>query len=404
MNHSTRLEPPGLSPRAQTARPDGIRLLTDTALETNPFFDPAILEPAFSYLANRSVVYCSPAAPGSGLALGAMPVVPARGRYGPLPVPTPLTVWLHPYAVNGTPLIAGDDRDAAFEALFQSARQAANGAPALLFPMLSENGQLWPALRAFLESRGIRHEIISRTERAGLKGVRPGDKAAKLSSKASRQSIRKARNRLERLGRLEHRVARSLSDVHAALPLFLDLEANGWKGRRGTALRTIGHADFFTAAVMNLALEKRARIDLTLLDDEIIAATVSISSTLSDGVCWMPWKTAYDEAYRREAPGTVNLFELTQSLLTEADEKGEALFLDSLAGPQSVIASRLWPERWHFIDLLTELTIDSGKAFKTVLMAEKTRQHARQKAYAARQVMQDVQRCARAAMRGFRGA
>ena len=99
---------------------------------------------------------------------------------------------------------------------------------------------------------------------------------------------------------------------------------------------------------------------------------------------WVPWKTAYEERFSAAAPGALCLSLLTDALLRDAQANTHPFRLDSLADSQSVIANRLWRDRWHFVDVMIDLTPGGSGAFRAMLIAEMTRRSAYEKARHAR--------------------
>lgn len=366
------------APTDQTRGPHGYRVLSGQSVEPNVFFQPAVLEPAFAYLAPRDTGHCSAIDPQSQLSIGVMPVHRAEGRYGPLPTPKPLSVWQHPYSVIGTPLVDADDPRAAINGLLDAAMQHDNGPPVLRLPMLRTDGAFWQHLIAVLDARGLNHAVTERFERAGLDIASPQSTTLRdVQTKKSNASIRKAKRRLDAHGSTELLCATTLPTLARALDTFFELEASGWKGERGTALKTIGHDGFFRTAILNLGVDRAARVYTTLSNGKAIASTVWIRSSAQKDPLWMPWKTAYDEAMRPFAPGTINLHEATADLLGLAAENGQPFKIDSLAGSDSVIAGRLWPHRWQLADLLIDLAPGGSVAYRTILLAETARVRAR---------------------------
>ena len=368
--------------------PYGYPQLADQTVERNVFFEPQMLAPALDHLAPESVQFCVAAEPETGIALAAMPVARAQGRYGPLPTPVPLTVWHHPYSMVGTPLISTEEPDLALQKLLAKALDRCDGPPVLLMPMIRVDGPFWPLLQDILKATNRRYRVLESYQRAGLSVADP--KAVtlrKLIGKKSAQSIRASRRKLQERGTLDHDAARHPADIGAALERFLALEAGGWKGRTGTALSSIGHEGFARDAVLALAETGRSRVDIMTLDGTPVAATLSICAGSEKAPLWMPWKTAYDEAHADAAPGSVALHDLTEALLTQSAEANTPFLLDSLAGPESVIANRLWRHPWSFVDVIVDLKPGGSAAFRPIIMAETARRSAYLTAKAARRAI-----------------
>lgn len=366
-----------------TGSPDKAQLekLAGQSLEPNIFFEPALLQPALTHLASGDIKLCTGYNSDTGGLTATMPVARAKGRYGPLSiVPAPLMVWQHPYAMVGVPLIDRVGSEAALDNLFNNIKAQFSGPKVLLMRHVRSDGPLWPVLKTALEHTGRRHVVLEAYDRAGLDVIDPNETTMrKLIGKKSASSIRASRRKLSELGKLTtHSVSESKA-ILSALETFLNLEASGWKGRAGTALLTSGdgHAAFIREGVAELAKTNRARIDITLLNDEPIAGTLSIRGGTKAAPNWMPWKTAYEERFIDYGPGSLTLHDVTESLLQDATQNGTPLMLDSLAVSNSVIANRLWRHRWTFVDALIDLSPSGSAAFGPIRIAERARTAAR---------------------------
>lgn len=121
--------------------------------------------------------------------------------------------------------------------------------------------------------------------------------------------------RLRELGSVEFVVTRGCSPE--LLTRYFDLEARGWKGRRGTAVtddpRVVRlHEEFATDVA-----EKNALFVYELkLDDKTIAMCLNIR----DSRQMTHWKTSFDEDYARFAPGNL----LFRRLLSDCIGQGLA--------------------------------------------------------------------------------
>jgi CelD/BcsL family acetyltransferase involved in cellulose biosynthesis len=90
--------------------------------------------------------------------------------------------------------------------------------------------------------------------------------------------------------------------LHAYVDAFLDLEASGWKGREGSALRSTPATEVFFRAVTRAAFErKRLHIVAMRLDGRPIAMKVN----LLDAPTSYTYKVAYDEAFAKISPGVL---------------------------------------------------------------------------------------------------
>lgn len=350
-------------------------------LEPNLFFQPAMLDVALEHLAPEGVV------PVHGV-----PIHVARGRYGPLPTPTPLMVWHHPYSMVGLPLITEANPPADLERLAAAITGTFRGRSVLLMPRLRTDGPFWPIFRSWLEKTGRRYAVLEEYDRAGHRfDADDPTRLDELRSKKSASAIRSKRRKLEKLGVLLHTTATHGNGLRQAIDEFLDVEASGWKGSAGTAMKTAGHASFIHNMVKRLSEAKRVRVDIKKLDDRPIAGTVFLRDGSDNQPIWMSWKIAYEERYAAQTPGNLVLYEVTEQLMAGARQRGTSIAFDSLTAPDSVVFNRLWPkQRWHLADVLVDLQPGGSTAFGPILMAER----ARLKAGAAARSARDMVRAA----------
>jgi CelD/BcsL family acetyltransferase involved in cellulose biosynthesis len=116
-----------------------------------------------------------------------------------------------------------------------------------------------------------------------------------------RHQMKAARKRLAELPEAACREARGDAALARELPVFLEVEASGWKGQGGTSIRhQRGMADFYAHLAGALAgVQDFAAIHALYAGDRCIA---SAFTTRTGATCSLP-KIAYDEAYGRLSPG-----------------------------------------------------------------------------------------------------
>jgi len=116
------------------------------------------------------------------------------------------------------------------------------------------------------------------------------------------------------------------------------LEANGWKGRSGSAMAVDRlRAAFAREAVNNLAERDCARIHMLELNGKVIAILIVFTVC---GEAWT-WKTAYDESLRAFSPGALLMIEVVKNHLADPT----ITRTDSCSVPDHPIMSRLFEER-----------------------------------------------------------
>ncbi len=326
---------------------DDWRELAARALEPNVFYEPAFALAAaavFGRDVGAALVWSDAA---RRELVGLFPARVTRRRYGlALPV---LEGWTHPYGPLGTPLVvrqAAEPVIAAWLAYLAGNR----GLPGLLFlPLLAEEGLFAGALGASLRRLQMPHADFARHQRPLLQ---PGDdRHAYLDHAVSAHRRRELRRSVRRLADLGALCFAASSD-HVAVVRdsedFFALETGGWKGERGTAaVQNEAVRAFMTAAIRALGAQGKVAVNRILLDGRAIAATITLRS--GDGAWY--WKTAYDEAYARHAPGVLLSAALTEDLAANS----AIARTDSCAAPGNPILDGLWRERLALCDRLIAL-------------------------------------------------
>jgi CelD/BcsL family acetyltransferase involved in cellulose biosynthesis len=124
-------------------------------------------------------------------------------------------------------------------------------------------------------------------------------------SRHTRRELARLRRKLE----AEHGVVRVRPfaepvELEQELRAGFELEARGWKGRRGTAI--VSRPDtsaFYRAVALDLARRGELRLSTLEADGRLIAFDLCV---LAYGSAWI-LKGAFDESFRRYAPGLVLL-------------------------------------------------------------------------------------------------
>ncbi len=187
------------------------------------------------------------------------------------------------------------------------------------------------------ERAGVRWLEHARYERATLTvgGARPEDPVAHLG-RSRRKSIRRARRRLEALGRVRWRYVET-ADPSDYVERFLDLEHLGWKGEEGTSMRSRPQDERFFREMMERFSEREsAFFTELLLDDRVVASTCN----LRIGGEGFAFKVAYDPEFRDMSPGLLNEIEF----LGRHEPSSTLSRVDSGA-PAGAFIDELWPGR-----------------------------------------------------------
>ena len=312
---------------------DEWRSLAARALEPNVFYEPAFAlaaEPAFGADVHAALVWLGPKL------VGFFPAKIERHRYGvTLPV---LVGWTHPYALLGTPLIAGEFAQEVLIAWLEHLAGRPDLPALALLPLVPQKGLFATAFNAVMAGR--RHAAFGAHQRALLAPIeaRTGYLQRTVNGR-TRKERRRQRRRLEEKGAVTFASAAGA----VALDEFLNLEASGWKGRAGTAAQKHDELhEFMRKAIAGLG--GNATVHRLLLNGKAVAAAITLRSR-DQG--WF-WKTAYDESVAQFSPGVLLALELTECLL--ADDS--LARVDSCAIANHPMIDRLWGERLALVDRL----------------------------------------------------
>ncbi len=194
---------------------------------------------------------------------------------------------------------------------------------------------------------------------------RDGDWLASLSPR-TRREYRRSRRKLEAAGSLDVRLHRCLDDSDL-LSRFLALEADGWKGRAGTAIQsTPSEHAFFRAISRNLA----SRDELFFVEVSVDDQPVSITANLVDGSTVFGFKVAHAPAFANASPGIFNTLEV----LRMAHQDAAMTSVDS-GSDASPCLLRYWPESRPMATILAATRGVAGAALLSVLPAARQMRH-----------------------------
>ena len=211
----------------------------------------------------------------------------------------------------------------------------------LFFPNLLEDSGLLSALNAGAAALWISEPQTNCNYLPCL----PPDELAMRLSQNFRGNLRKARNKLAKLSRVEFISARSRSEMDRALDEFLAVEASGWKGAAGerSAINLDGGiSSFYQSLTRNFSRIGACEINLLRAEGRCIAGQFCLVT--GDTSYFL--KIGYDEAYAQVAPGNMLLEHTIQRYLREGAIKYVNLVTDtpwhSCWKPLSYVVSRAW--------------------------------------------------------------
>lgn len=328
-----------------TIDPGQWRALAQRAIEPNAYYLPAWEFAVSASARGRAEASALSAFDASSTRLiGLMPVISLwRARK----IPLPALVSAHPYGTLCSPLI---DRDLPIEAaasLLQQAREA--GAHALVLTDVALDGAAMNALRQILSRTGLKPRILSCYVRASLDAAQEGETLLReaLGSRKLKE-LRRQRHRLEEHGPVMFEVARKPDEIRPALEAFLQLEASGWKGRRGTALvQHAGDATFIRRAVP--ALAETAQCEVVTLRAGTTPVAAGIVLRHQDRAFF--FKLGIDERFARHSPGVQLTLDLTRHLCADP----AISTADSTANADHPMINPIWRGRFAIGDVLIPL-------------------------------------------------
>ncbi|AWM02241.1 GNAT family N-acetyltransferase [Bradyrhizobium amphicarpaeae] len=321
------------------------RALAQRAIEPNGYYLPGWELAVSATARGRTEASALPAFDGSSSRLiGLMPVIPL---WRALKIPLPALVSAHPYGTLCSPLI---DRDAPIEAatqLLQRAREA--GAHALVLNDIALDGAAMNALKQVLDRDGLTPRVLSSYVRASLDATQNDETLLREALGARKlKELRRQRHRLEEHGPVAFDVARRPDGIGPALETFLQLEASGWKGKRGTALvQHAGDATFIRRAVP--ALAETAQCEIITLRAGTTPVAAGIVLRHQDRAFF--FKLGIDERFAKYSPGVQLTLELTRHLCADPSIASA----DSTASADHPMINPIWRGRFTIGDVLIPL-------------------------------------------------
>jgi Acetyltransferase (GNAT) domain len=286
----------------------------------------------------------SSAPDGAARLIGLLPAISMWRAYK---IPLPALVSADPYGSLGTPPL---DRDMAEDAVAGLMREARNAsAHALVLRDVALDGAAMKAFAEVLRLGGMRPRLLQSHLRACLDATRDAEESLRdaLGPKKLKE-LRRQRNRLAEHGDVRFEVARTPQQIASAVETFLTLEASGWKGQRGTALKQHdGDAGFVRRASADLAALRQCEIASLFAGETPVAAAIVLRHQHRA----FYFKLGVDERFAKLSPGVQLTLDVTRHLCADP----EIALVDSTADADHPMINPIWRGRLAIGDVLIPL-------------------------------------------------
>ncbi len=284
-------------------------------------------------------------------------VMPLRPRRFPLSAHAAVST---PVSFSAVPHLGRDAGSAALNALLRKLDGP------LLLHSVPTDGEFWKAI----EEAAGHVAVIESWERAVL---RPKGSFAEWFDTAferkRRKEYRRLQARLAEQGRFEALSLRPGDNPALWVDELLTLEAAGWKGRRGTALK----ANAVTVATLHeaasgLAATGRLRFWKLVLDGKPIAMMYAV---VDGNEAWLG-KIAFDESWAKYSPGVLLILHATEQIFAEGITQA-----DSCAIPDHPMINHLWRDRLKVANVMIAAPTVSVNRFQMTVRGEQLRRKLR---------------------------
>jgi CelD/BcsL family acetyltransferase involved in cellulose biosynthesis len=279
--------------------------LAAEAIEPNPFYESWMLLPAlraFGLDKDLSFVLIFAAHPSLEFAppvlCGFFPL--ERSHYRRLPVKM-LRFWQHLHCFLCTPLIRRGYGTECLSLFFDWLKSAEAGSAVMEFNFVAGDGPFHQLLVDQLAERASLYFIAEQFTRALF---RPLDGAENYLQTAisgkRRKELRRQEKRLAETGHYEYLELTAREELEASVEDFLRLEAEGWKGRAGTAMSANDREREFFRTIVAEAFQRER---LMMLSARLDGRTVAQKCNFMAGAGAFAFKIAFDESYAQSSPG-----------------------------------------------------------------------------------------------------
>lgn len=128
--------------------------------------------------------------------------------------------------------------------------------------------------------------------------------------------VKNKRNRLARIGQIEYAHVREAQSIAAAVDEFITIEASGWKGAEGTAIRCRPReVAFYREVAARFALAGAAQLSLLRVGGRCIAAFYMLHTGRT--LYWL--KHGFHEEFAKSSPGQLLFTQVIEDCLERGD-------------------------------------------------------------------------------------
>jgi Acetyltransferase (GNAT) domain len=271
------------------------------------------------------------------------------------------------YDINGGPMVPDLGAPALLRQLLLGNSIPASWPRVINASSIVAEGPVWDELSALASSGELGLTLITSWERAILERGAADSAEAYLNtfmSASQRKRQRQKRKALEAHGPLQLSVTDDPASLGEALDAYERLEAEGWKGRNGTALAQDAKGRAYVRDVMAGKTATGTAFAARLICAD---RTIAAGLFLRTGSEVVFWKTTYDETLAKHSPGVLFDMLLTEWLYTQDwFERMDAGHDDSVDP-----AGLIWKQRRRMANIVIDLVPGSwkGRAVVSLLRA-----------------------------------
>lgn len=237
-------------------------------------------------------------------AVGVFPLRLTRTRIGGVPV--------HVLEIPASPqMLLGDF-------IFRICRENAGFVRQLLEFLRTQKKLRWDVLKISNTLEGSAALFSIRTDRPPrcVQDDEPGCHFVVCRDFRASSKVKNKLNRLARIGPIEYVHARDPRSVAAAIDEFIDVEASGWKGLEGTAIRCRPRElAFYRDVAARFSMTGATQLSLLRVGNKCIAGSYMLRTGRT--LYWL--KHGFDEEFAKTSPGQLLFTHLVEDCLERGD-------------------------------------------------------------------------------------